>query len=111
MTAVDARRYSHPPVSDAEDIHAALERLGLVPPGSRPRLTPLPGGVSSDIWRADLPTGTVCVKRALARLKVAQDWRAPVSRNANEVEWMREAARAVPGVSPRLIAADARAGK
>ncbi len=28
---------------------------------------PLTGGVSSDIWRVDLPSGPVCVKRALAK--------------------------------------------
>jgi aminoglycoside phosphotransferase (APT) family kinase protein len=73
-------------------------------------MTPLPGGVSSDIWRVDLPSGPVCVKRALPRLKVAQEWLAPVSRNAYEVEWMREAWRAAPGSTPRLIAADGAAG-
>jgi aminoglycoside phosphotransferase (APT) family kinase protein len=73
-------------------------------------MTPLPGGVSSDIWKVDLPSGPVCVKRALERLKVAQEWRAPVSRNAFEVEWMREASRAVPGSAPRLIAANGAAG-
>jgi hypothetical protein len=37
--------------------------------------------VSSDVYRADLPVRSVCVKRALAKLKVAADWRAPVERN------------------------------
>ena len=51
----------------------------------------LPGGVSSEIFRVDLPGGSVCVKRALPKLKVAADWRVPVERNRCEVEWMRVA--------------------
>ena len=45
---------------------------------------PLTGGVSSDIWRINLPGGPICVKRALAKLRVAADWRAPVGRNRYE---------------------------
>ena len=51
-------------------------------------MTPLTGGVSSDIWRVDLQPEPVCVKRALAKLKVAADWRAPVERNAYEADWI-----------------------
>jgi hypothetical protein len=88
----------------------ALVRMGLVERGTRPTMTQLPGGVSSDIWKADLPSGPVCVKHALARLKVAEEWRAPVSMNAHEVEWMREASLAAPGSTPRFIATDVAAG-
>ena len=59
----------------------ALRDLGLA--GADERLTgaPLAGGVSSDIWRVDTARGPVCAKRALARLRVAAEWRAPVERN------------------------------
>jgi aminoglycoside phosphotransferase (APT) family kinase protein len=67
-------------------------------------MTPLTGGVSSDIWRVDLPGGPVCIKRALAQLKVAADWRAPVSRSAYEVAWLEQAARIDPRAVPRLVA-------
>ncbi|MEC8775007.1 MAG: aminoglycoside phosphotransferase family protein, partial [Pseudomonadota bacterium] len=40
----------------------------------KPEMAPLPGGVSSDIWRVSLPDRTVCIKRALAKLKVEADW-------------------------------------
>ena len=49
-----------------------------------PGATELAGGVSSDIWRVDLPGGPVCVKRARARLKVADNWEAPVERSDAE---------------------------
>lgn len=71
---------------------------------------PLTGGVSSDIWRVELPGGPVCVKRALPRLKVAADWQAPVERNRYEARWIREANAAVPGCAPNLLGEDARSG-
>jgi aminoglycoside phosphotransferase (APT) family kinase protein len=88
----------------------ALARMGLVRAEAPPPMTPLPGGVSSDIWRVDLPAGPVCVKRALPRLKVAAVWEAPVERNRYEWEWMREAGRIVPSCVPPLVAHDAEAG-
>jgi aminoglycoside phosphotransferase (APT) family kinase protein len=62
----------------------------------------LSGGVSSEIWKV----GDVCVKRALARLRVAQRWEAPVERNRYERLWLETAAAAAPGAAPRVLAAD-----
>jgi tRNA A-37 threonylcarbamoyl transferase component Bud32 len=87
------------------EIVAGLNRMGLTDAQSIPgaRLT---GGVSSDIWRADLRTGPICVKRALGKLNVAADWRAPVERNRYEAQWMRVATRAAPGSAPTLLGQD-----
>ncbi len=93
-----------------EDLRLALVRLGLLDPEERPAFTPLTGGVSSDIWRVDLRSGPVCIKRALSRLKVAADWRAPVERNRYEAAWLRLAAEAVPGAVPALAGQDAETG-
>ncbi len=84
--------------------------MTLVSTDSRIELAPLAGGVSSDIYRAELPSGVVCVKRALARLKVAADWRAPVERNRFEVEWMRTAGGIVPGAVPAIRGEDPEGG-
>ena len=92
------------------DFQAALLRMGLASPGEVPRLTPLTGGVSSDIVRADLASGPVCIKRALPKLKVKANWEAPVERNRWEVEWMRTAGAIVPGAVPRVLGEDAAAG-
>ena len=75
----------------------ALRELGLA--GSRP-LTgwPLTGGVSSDIWCIQTDQGQVCAKRALAKLRVAADWRAPIERNLYEARWMQQAQIAAPGL-------------
>ena len=93
-----------------EEIRAGLVRMGLLGAVEAVSGTPLTGGVSSDIWRVELPGRTICVKRALAKLRVAADWRAPVSRNAYEAEWMRQAAAALPGCVPALLGQDARSG-
>jgi aminoglycoside phosphotransferase (APT) family kinase protein len=70
----------------------------------------LAGGVSSDIWRIDLPEGPICVKRALAKLRVAADWQAPIERNLYEARWMRRAAAANPDAVPRLLGQDEASG-
>ena len=70
----------------------------------------LTGGVSSDIWRIDLPAGPVCVKRALAKLRVAADWQAPIERNRYEARWMQCANAAVPGSAPQLLGLDEATG-
>jgi aminoglycoside phosphotransferase (APT) family kinase protein len=88
-----------------EPIVAFLRAQGLAAEGEAPQAEPLPGGVSSEIWRVRLRRGTVCVKRALARLRVAQHWEAPVDRNRYEWRWMQVAGAAVPGSTPRLLAA------
>ncbi|MEU9331430.1 aminoglycoside phosphotransferase family protein [Streptomyces canus] len=87
-----------------------LTAHGLAGPGEAARWTPLTGGVSSDLWRVDLPGRSLCVKRALAQLKVAADWQAPVSRNAFEWAWMGFASRHRPDSVPELLAHDPEAG-
>ena len=81
----------------------ALRELGLV--GSEPLTgTPLAGGVSSDIWRIDTSRGPVCAKRALPKLRVTADWRAPIERNLYEARWMGVANQALPGAHRRCSA-------
>jgi aminoglycoside phosphotransferase (APT) family kinase protein len=95
----------------ADDLFlAALARMGLLQPGEQPAITPLAGGVSSDIVRVDLSAGPICLKRALPKLRVQADWRAPVERNQHEVEWMRIAAAIVPGAVPQVLGEDRETG-
>lgn len=85
---------------------ASLRRMGLVAAGEEPRLMPLTGGVSSQIVRAETARGTICVKRALPKLRVAADWSAPLERNAAEVAWLKLASGLVPGAVPQILAED-----
>ena len=76
---------------------AGLVALGLAEEGTPVAGAPLTGGVASDIWRADLATGPVCVKRALGRLRVDAEWVVPTSRTAFEASWLLAADAALPG--------------
>jgi tRNA A-37 threonylcarbamoyl transferase component Bud32 len=80
----------------------ALRELGLAGADSIVG-APLTGGVSSDIWLIQTPQGPVCAKRALAKLRVAADWRAPIERNRYEARWMRIASEAHTGCAPRVL--------
>lgn len=93
--------------ADTAALLAALQRMALLAPGEQPVLTPLAGGVSSLIVRADTQRGPLCVKRALPRLKVAALWEAPVERNRAEVAWLKVAARVCPGAVPDILGEDA----
>ncbi len=89
---------------------AFLVRHGLTAQADGLRGAPLAGGVSSDIWRIDLPDRSLCVKRALPKLRVGADWFAPVSRNRYEWEWLRLAAGIAPHAVPQPVAHDAELG-
>ncbi len=94
-----------------DEIGAALRRMGLLGASAPvPEAERLTGGVSSDIWWVDLPDGPICVKRALGRLRVAAEWRAPTERNLYEARWMQRAGAAVPGCAPALLGHDAATG-
>jgi aminoglycoside phosphotransferase (APT) family kinase protein len=94
------------PAATEPEILDLLRAGGFLPTGATARLEPLAGGVSSDVFRLDLPDGPVCVKRALPKLRVAADWRAPVERSHYEVEWLR-AARAFAGeAAPQVLYED-----
>ena len=80
----------------------ALRELGLAGAEAL-KGTPLTGGVSSDIWLIESGKGPVCAKRALPKLRVAADWRAPIERNRYEARWMRVANEAHPGCAPRVL--------
>jgi tRNA A-37 threonylcarbamoyl transferase component Bud32 len=68
--------------------------------------TVLSGGVSSDIWRVDLPGRTLCVKRALPKLRVKDDWEAPPDRNLYEWRWFSTVRRWIPDAAPGPLAFD-----
>ncbi|HEY1723506.1 MAG TPA: aminoglycoside phosphotransferase family protein [Magnetospirillaceae bacterium] len=91
---------------DPATITAALRRMGLLATSVPPTLTPLTGGVSSDILLVEGVAEPFCIKRALAKLKVAADWRAPVARNHAEAEWLRVAGAIIPAAAPKVLGED-----
>jgi aminoglycoside phosphotransferase (APT) family kinase protein len=74
------------------------------------RWAPLSGGVSCNVWRVDAGGRSICVKRALARLNVADDWEAPVVRSLYEYRWFETARAIIPGCAPEPLALDAERG-
>lgn len=99
------------PEADAPaDMLASLRAAGLVRAGVEPRVTSLTGGVASDIWKVEGGREPFVIKRALPKLRVAADWRAPVSRNLSEVGWFTVAGTIVPGNVPSIVFHDPASG-
>jgi 5-methylthioribose kinase len=97
-------------VTSVGAIAAFLRAHDLAEPGESLRIEALAGGVSSDIWAVTTATRTICVKRALARLRVAGTWEAPTSRNAAEYAWLELVSHLVPDAVPELFADDRTSG-
>jgi aminoglycoside phosphotransferase (APT) family kinase protein len=68
----------------------------------RARLTPLSGGVSSELYLVEDGVEKFVVKRALAKLKVKDNWFADVCRNATEWKYLEYVGRLMPGAVPQL---------
>ena len=92
------------------EIARAVGRMLTVSAHIEPHMSPLAGGVSSEIFRVELPGGPICVKRALPKLKVVADWRVPVERNRSEVDWMRVASEILPAAVPKILGEDRASG-
>jgi aminoglycoside phosphotransferase (APT) family kinase protein len=94
-------------MDDEPRILSALVRCGLVSPGQGVRMSPLSGGVSCDVLKVETDDNRVfVVKRALARLRVTADWRAPVERMTSEVRWLELARSIDPRLAPEVLAED-----
>ncbi|MGV8986009.1 MAG: phosphotransferase family protein [Cypionkella sp.] len=81
---------------------ALLASLNLCAAAEVTSVRRLTGGVASDIAAVSFRGQTVCVKFALARLNVAEDWFAPVHRGRAEYAWLKFAGETVPGAAPIL---------
>lgn len=76
----------------------------------RASLVPMQGGVSSEIYLVEDGVRKFVVKRALARLKVKDDWFADVGRNRSERDYMECVGRMMPGAVPQLLFSSEDAG-
>ena len=85
------------------EILTALVDAGLVDDSANVDASQLSGGVSSDIWRLNGTNGPICLKRALKKLKVQEDWFAPISRNASEVRWLQTVREILPKNIPDVL--------
>lgn len=81
---------------------ALLECLHLSAPEEVSEVRRLTGGVASDIACVVAGKRTYCVKFALEKLKVAEDWRVSVLRNRTEYAWLEHVSSVVPQCVPKL---------
>jgi 5-methylthioribose kinase len=87
-------------LEDFSEVALALSQMGLLGDDEQFAIARLSGGVSCDVLRIELKRRPpVVVKRALPKLRVAADWRAPPERAATEVAWIR----LVAGIDPRWV--------
>lgn len=93
-------------VDDLRDIEAALRGMEFLKAGEKITIERLDGGVSCDVYRADIGSRQFCVKRALTKLRVDADWRAPVERSHTEVEWLQLAGEVDPRLVPDVLGED-----
>ncbi len=84
------------------EIGAILLRDGQIR-SSQAEIVPLTGGVSSEIYRVRDGDKVFVVKRALRKLKVADDWHVDVSRNASEVEFLQCVREFLPQAVPAVL--------
>lgn len=89
-----------------EDITPSLIDMGLIGLGEGCAITPLPGGVSCDVFEVRTSRVHACVKRALPKLRVAAEWRAPAERSHAEVAWMKLVAGIDPNWVPAILGED-----
>jgi 5-methylthioribose kinase len=89
-------------------IVAYLTGRGQLRPGEggQCRVTRLTGGVSAETLLVESPHSRLVVKRALGRLRVAEEWRAKPERAMTEAAAMRALSAITPAHAPFLLDAD-----
>jgi aminoglycoside phosphotransferase (APT) family kinase protein len=91
---------------ELDDLKAALRGMGLIGKDESCAVRALPGGVSCDVFAVETDGRLFCVKRALAKLRVEADWRAPAERSHAEVAWMQFVAKIDPRWVPEILGED-----
>ena len=80
-----------------------IEELHLGRSSAIQSIAPLTGGVASDIVKVVIGDRTICLKCALEKLRVSEDWQAPTHRNKAEYAWLQVAARVNPRGALQLL--------
>ena len=84
---------------DQDAIRDVLQTMGLLEAEDALHVSPLTGGVSSNILKVSTGERQFCLKQALPKLKVAKEWHARLERVFAEIDWMQT----VAGIAPRSV--------
>jgi 5-methylthioribose kinase len=95
-------------VLDASSLPSYLHGRGVAPDGSDILVTPLSGGISNVVLRADWSGGAVVVKQSLPRLRVEAEWEFDRARILVERACMDVLAARLPGSTPTVVFSDDR---
>ncbi len=90
---------------DWDNLYTHLQSLDLTDDGLY-SYEPLTGGVSSDIWLLKTGSKKFVVKQALPQLKVEDEWKADVSRNLAEQDFIHWVSESSPGTVAKILYAD-----
>ncbi|QNG38770.1 aminoglycoside phosphotransferase family protein [Geodermatophilaceae bacterium NBWT11] len=91
---------------DTDALAAHLVARGLTPSAAGVQVSPLAGGVSNDVVAVRAPGLDAVVKRALGRLRVAEEWLADPARIDTEGRALALAGRLAPGSAPEVYDLD-----
>ena len=98
---------AEPSSEDKDVIAASLQRMGLLASSGAFTAQTLVGGVSGDVWHVKIAGGReMIVKRALPRLRVEAEWKAPAERASAEADWFRLVAEFDPRIVPEVLGED-----
>ncbi len=89
-----------------KEIHSASVNFGLLSKDEEYKSKKITDGVSSDIWHVKTTNLEYCIKRALAKLTVKEDWFAPVDRNNFEARYFQSCKKIAPKSFPTLLGHD-----
>lgn len=92
-----------PQTPGTDALIAHLVHRGLLSPSASVDVRPLAGGVSNDVVAVRSAGLDAVVKRALGRLRVAEEWLADPGRLDTEGRALRLAGRIVPGSAPEVL--------
>ena len=88
-------------------IYEAACTFGLLIPKIKFESIKITEGVSSDIWYVKTETGfEFCIKRALKKLTVKEDWYAPISRSNFEASYFKACHNVNPRSFPKILGHD-----
>ena len=88
------------------EIYQSCLDFGLLNPTELYKNIKITDGVSSDIWFIQSNKKKFCIKRALKKLTVKEDWYAPINRSNFEAKYFYECKKIIPNSFPKILGHD-----